>query len=356
MATLHGTLKRLWQRLRGSVARLVRRVSARLFKREVAAGHFETGSASSWRGYVSTAPGVEPARDFLLYVPRGWSRDRRAPLRVLCHGCRQTPEDFSALTRITERADRDGALVLLPRQSQSANAWGCWNWFDANTERGAGEAAIVAAQIVHVRRRYRARRERVWVAGLSAGGALAAVLGIRYPRLVRGILVHSGLACGAASSPGSALSVMRRGPDNDVGRVGDHARGSVRNAAPAEVALLAVHGDRDDVVAPVNALALVDQFLHFNGFRSTASDAAMPRSDATSHPSGAGRYPMRVDDWMRDARVVIRFVRVERLAHAWSGGDGAFAYADPQGPDAFDLLDRFIADVGHRAVAAPEAV
>src|SRR6187551_392313 len=209
-------LQRLWLRVRAFVARL--------FRREVAPGHFEAGHASSLRGLLTTAPLVAPSRDYLVYVPRGHSRLRRAPLVVLCHGCRETPEDIAALTRITERADREGWLVLLPRQLEGANAFGCWNWFDPNTSRGNGEAAIVAAQIVAVRRQYRARRERVWVVGLSAGAALAAVLGLRHSRLVRGVMTHSGLACAAASSPATALAVMAHGPDNDVARVADEAR------------------------------------------------------------------------------------------------------------------------------------
>src|SRR4029079_10846532 len=164
----------------------------------------------------------------------------------------QTPEDIAGLTRITEHADRRGSLVLLPRQVDGANAYRCWNWVEGNTSRGAGEAAIVAAQIVAVRRRYRARRERVWVAGLSAGGGLAAVVALRHPRLVRGVLVHSGLACGAASSPARALAVMKHGPDTDVGTIGANARAAQRDDPPLAVALLAIDGTRDDVVAPAN--------------------------------------------------------------------------------------------------------
>jgi len=297
------------------------------------------------RGYVANAPLVEPARDYLVYVPRGWNGRKRAPLRVLCHGCRQTPEEFVALSRIAEHADREGCLVLLPRQSTDANAWGCWNWFEANTERGAGEAAIVAAQILRVRRRYRARRERVWVAGLSAGGALGAVLGLRYPRLVRGVFVHSGVACGAAASAVTALSVMRHGPDNDVARVADEARSGMRHSALPDVALLVAHGDRDDVVAPVNAAALVRQFLRFNGDASATSDTALRPSDASSREEAGVHYALRTDDWWIDGRVRVRKAQIEGLGHAWSGGDAAFAYADPRGPDAFGLFARFIADV-----------
>src|SRR5690242_12475325 len=229
-----------WPRVRDALRSVKKRATTLLAKRKVAPGRFEFGSASSWRGYVATAPLVDPSRDYLVYVPRGWSRGRRAPLRVLCHGCRQSAEDLASLAHVADYADREGCLVLLPQQAADANAWGCWNWFETNTERGGGEAAIVAAQIVGVRRKYRARRERVWVAGLSAGGALAAVLGLRYPRLVRGVLVHSGLACGAASSPARALAVMKHGPDTDVGTIGANARAAQRDDPPLAVALLAI--------------------------------------------------------------------------------------------------------------------
>ena len=333
---------RLLARVRDVVARL-RASLAGLFRRELAPGRFEIGRTESWRGYITTAPAARPERDYLVYVPRGWSRWRRARLLVLCHGCRQTPEDFATLARIAARADRDGTLVLLPRQAREANPWGCWNWFDPNTERGAGEAAIVAAQIVAVRRRYRTRRERVWVAGLSAGGALAAVLALRHPRLVCGVLVHSGLACGAASSPARALAVMTHGPDTDVAGIGAAARAAQRDDPPLRVALLAIDGTRDDVVAPANGTALVEQFLRFNG-RVAGGATTLSSPDASSVTSAPDTYPFRSDDWTLAGSLVVRHVVVDGLAHAWSGGDATFAYADPRGPDALDLLARFIAE------------
>jgi poly(3-hydroxybutyrate) depolymerase len=332
-------LQRLWLRVRSLVARL--------FRLEVAPGRFEAGRASSVRGFLTTAPFVPAIRDYLVYVPRGHTRLRRAPLVVLCHGCRETPEDIAGLTRLTEHADRQGWLVLLPRQADSANAFHCWNWFESNTSRGAGEAAIVAAQIVAVRRHYRARRERVWVAGLSAGAALAAVLGLRYPRLVRGVLAHSGLACGAASSPATALTVMRHGPDNDVARVADDARATAGNV-PLRVTLLVIQGNRDDVVAPINGVGLVDQFLRFNehpaGGEGYRPAAALPPADATAREAGSGgRHGVRVDDWSIDGRVCVRHVAVEGMGHAWSGGNADYAFADPLGPDALELLVRLAA-------------
>jgi poly(3-hydroxybutyrate) depolymerase len=331
-------LRRFFQRITAFISRL--------FRREVAPGYFETGRAASWRGFVTTAPLSATARDYLVYVPRGHNRWRRSPLLVLCHGCRQTPEDFAALAGVAAHADRAGWLVLMPRQDDAANRWRCWNWFDVNTSRGGGEAAIVAAQIIDVRRRYRARRERVWIAGLSAGAALAAVVGLRHPRLVRGVFAHSGLPCGAASTPASALTVMRDGPDNDVARVADEARGA--RADPAErVALLVVHGDADDVVAPVNGVALVAQFLRFNAHPAGAAGYrradALPAADATAHETDGSRRTVRIADWSIGGSVVVRHVGVDGLGHAWSGGDAAHAFADPQGPDALDLFARFAA-------------
>ena len=326
----------------------VRALAAQVFRRPAAPGRFEFGSASSLRGYLTTAPLVEPARDYLVYVPRGFSRSKRAPLRVLCHGCRQSAEDLASLSRIAGYADREGCLVLMPMQSDAANGWGCWNWFETNTEHGAGEAAIVAAQILRVRRRYRARRERVWVAGISAGGALAAILGLRHPRLVRGVFVHSGLACGAAASAATALPVMRDGPNNDVVAVGDEARSRWHEATPPNVALLVVQGDRDDVVAPVHASALVRQYLRFNGDTLIASDMPLRRSDASSHEAAGARYGLRTDDWWIDGRVRVRAAMVEGLGHAWSGGDASYAFADARGPDALELFTRFVVDAEGR--------
>ncbi|HTL75682.1 MAG TPA: PHB depolymerase family esterase [Casimicrobiaceae bacterium] len=333
-----------WPRIRDALRRAKERAAALLGTREAAPGRFEFGSASSWRGYVATAPLVELSRDYLVYVPRGWSRGRRAPLRVLCHGCRQSAEDLASLAHVADYADREGCLVLLPQQAADANAWGCWNWFEANTERGGGEAAIVAAQIVAARRKYRAQRERVWVGGLSAGGALAAVLGLRHPRVVRGVFVHSGIACGAAASAGTALSVMQQGPDNDVVRVAAEALALAGSREPPNVPLLVVQGDRDPVVSPVNAAALVRQYLRFNGDTTVTSNSPLRASDASSHEEAGVRYALRTDDWWIDGRVRVRQASVEGLAHAWSGGDGAFGFADPRGPDALRLFERFVAD------------
>ncbi len=138
--------------------------AARLFRRKpVEPGRFVADSKLAWRGWLAVNPWLWPSREYLVYVPRAYGGWRRRPLLVLLHGCRQTPEDFAAATRIAALADSNGWLVLLPRQSGKANAWTCWNWFDKPTSAGRGEAAIIAAQIRAVRRAYRVHPRRIFV-------------------------------------------------------------------------------------------------------------------------------------------------------------------------------------------------
>lgn len=261
----------LWSRLVDCVAGW--------FRRAPAPGRFESGSAFSFRGFVTTAPMVWPSRDYLVYVPRGHTRWKRAPLLVLCHGCKQTAEDLAQSARIAELADRDGFVVLLPQQKDPANPWRCWNWFERRTTAGDGEAAIVAAQIRAVRRAYRIDPRRVVAAGLSAGGALAAIL-----------------------------------------------------------------GTGDAVVAPVNAVALVGQYLALNGVDTPGSDDALAPPDSDRRIEVAPGRTMRVREWRREGRLLARLVEIEGLGHAWSGGDPAQRFTEAAPPAASDLVAGLFAD------------
>ncbi|MEO5765935.1 MAG: PHB depolymerase family esterase [Casimicrobiaceae bacterium] len=332
---------RLWTRFRDFVARI--------FRREVAPGRFEQGARLAWQGWLGAAPFVWPRRECLVYVPKGWSRWRRSPLLVLCHGCRQSPEEFAEGTRIAAWADAGRWLVLMPRQKPEANPWRCWNWFDARTVAGAGEAAIVKAQIGWAARRYRANRRRVVVAGMSAGGALAAVMGLRGDGVVRAVVVHSGLACGAAASPASALVVMKHGPDTDVVALARAARLEAPHAA-LPVPLLAIHGDQDGVVAPRNAAALVRQYLALNGHPRAAvagaSAATLPDADReTRETTDEGRV-VTTRDWRVGTRLVVRHIDIAGLDHAWSGGDERLPFNDAAAPAATALIDAFLRDAG----------
>ncbi len=292
-----------------------------------------------------------PSREYLVYVPRGHSRWRRRPLLVLLHGCRQTPEEFAAGARIAAFADERDWLVLLPRQTPHANSWGCWNWFDRRTAAGKGEAAIVAAQVRAVRRLYGAHPRRMFLAGMSSGACLAAVLGLRFAKLFAAVGVHSGVACGAASSPVVALKVLATGADGDTDAIALQAR-TLTSTRALPLPLCVIHGESDNVVAEKNAAEVLRQFLVFNG-RLPPNTGALPDADASSATPLSDRRTMTTDDYRMDGRVVARRVRVAGLAHAWSGGDAAFAYNDLQPPDATALFGEFFtAQLGRRGVIA----
>jgi poly(hydroxyalkanoate) depolymerase family esterase len=323
----------------------VRDLVARIFRRRLPEpGRFKIGSNFSWRGWLASHPWTWPSRDYLLYVPRGYGGWRRRPLIVLIHGCKQTPEDISAATRIAAHADANGWLVLLPRQVAKANPWSCWNWFDTATSAGRGEAAIVAAQVRAVRRAYRVHPRKVYAVGMSAGGCLAAVLGLRHPKLFAGVFVHSGVACGAASAPLTAMRVLTYGADTNYEKIGANARADVpRRALP--VALLAIGGADDTAVAEINTIQLVRQYLVFNGKlvqQSHPPNVLPPADHETTSTLPAGRI-MTVSDYRDGVRLVVRRVRVTGLGHAWSGGDDAFPYNDSNPPDATALLAEFVA-------------
>jgi poly(hydroxyalkanoate) depolymerase family esterase len=320
--------------------------AARLFRGKPAEpGRFVADSKLAWRGWLAVNPWLWPSREYLIYVPRAYGGWRRRPLLVLLHGCRQTPEDFAAATRIAALADSNGWLVLLPRQSSKANAWTCWNWFDKTTSAGRGEAAIVVAQLRAVRRAYRVHPRRIFVAGMSAGGCLAAVLGLRHPKLFAGVAVHSAVACGAASGPMTAMKVLAHGADTAVEQIGAAARDAApRRALP--VPLLVVHGGDDHVVSLRNARQLVRQYLVFNGRldpEAMAPDELPPPDREITQQLSPGRTATTIE--YRDRiRTLVRMVRVDGLGHAWSGGDAAFPYNDPLPPDATALLGAFVAD------------
>jgi poly(3-hydroxybutyrate) depolymerase len=319
---------------------------SRLFRRKPPEpGRFEAGAKSSLRGWLAGAPWILPRRKYLVYVPRGHTNWRRVPLLVLIHGCRQTPEEIAAATRITTLADDLGCLVLLPRQNPHANAWGCWNWFDPATAHGWGEAAIVAAQIRAVRRKYWIHGKRVFLAGLSSGGGLVAAIGVRRPDLGAGAFVHSGVACGAASSALAAFGVLKNGADTDLAQIARGARaGADPDALP--VPLLALQGGEDNVVAPVNAAQLVRQYLVLNGHPAAnlGSGGELPPPDRTEAATTPDGRIVTTSAWHVADRVVARHVLVDKLGHAWSGGDDKYPYNDAHAPDATGLLATFIRD------------
>jgi poly(hydroxyalkanoate) depolymerase family esterase len=310
---------------------------AKLFRRRPAPqpGRFTLRQKSSLHGLINVAA-APPWREYLLYVPRGMERLAHPPLVVWIHGCRQDPEEFAAGTRITRYADERGFVVLLPRQNRLANPERCWNWFDRRTARGVGETAIVAAQAAEVAESLKIDRRRIYLAGLSSGGALAAALALHAPRLFRAVAIHSGLACGVANDAADAARAMASGPTGGVEETALQARAAAHGEA--RVPALVIHGADDKTVAPVNAIHLARQFLVFNGFDA----AALPPGAALPRP-GRLALPFRADEYYVGRRLGAKLVTISGLGHAWSGGDPAHPYFDGGHLEATRLICDFFA-------------
>lgn len=279
------------------------------------AGRFVSGS-------FTNASGTRP---YKLFVP-GTGAAQPRPLLVLLHGCKQNPDDFAAGTRMNELAQSQGWVVLYPGQPNTANGSGCWNWFQAaDQQRERGEPAILAGMTRHIIDTEGIDPRRVYAAGLSAGGAMAAILATTHPDLFAAVGIHSGLPHGAAHDVMTAFSVMRQGP----------SYGARLAALPAIV----FHGDQDRTVHPSNGVALIVQTDATGVLRPGSGPP--PRVETGRAPGGR-RYTRSVH---LDAagRAQAEHWVVHGAGHAWSGGSAAGSYTDPKGPDASAEMLRFFA-------------
>src|SRR4051794_6373744 len=289
------------------------------------------------------------ARPVYVYAPPDLDPAVPAPLVVMLHGCTQTAASFAAGSLMNRTADRHGFLVAYPEQSTEENPGRCWNWFSPSHQaRGGGEPASIAGAgraVAEAEDRWIVDPARVFVAGMSAGGAMAAAVAATYPDVFAAVAIHSGLAYGSARTLPAATQAMRRGgPDPEA--QGDAAFAAM-NAAARVVPAVVIHGTADAVVDPVNAQHAVRQWMATN--RRAAGGAYeldVDRPDAIVRDDGSGARPFTRRTWL-DARgrVVQELIEVEGLGHAWSGGAAGGAYTDPRGPSASDAIHDFFARV-----------
>jgi poly(hydroxyalkanoate) depolymerase family esterase len=275
-------------------------------------------------------------RRYWLYVP-GSYRGQKMPLVIMLHGCQQWPEDFAAGTGMNLLAEEQGFLVAYPGQSRSANGYRCWNWFNPRHQhRGRGEPSLIAGITRQVMDSYAVDAERVYVAGLSAGGAMTAILAATYPDLYAAAGVHSGLARGAARNVPSAYTAMQRGATEIAPEIlaAPMSLGGGRPSVP----MIIFHGDLDDTVHPSNARHVAEQaWPHAD---------TLLRHDRTQKRAKGGHSYTRTVYSDSARRAVMEVWEVHGSGHAWSGGNPAGSYTDPLGPEASREMLRFF--LGHR--------
>jgi len=271
------------------------------------------------------------SRAYKLYIPSGYT-GQPVPLMVMLHGCTQSPDDFAEGTRMNELAEEQMFLVAYPAQAQSANVSKCWNWFNAgDQQRDRGEPSLIAGITRQIMRDFSVEPERVYVAGLSAGGAAAAIMGSAYPDLYAAVGVHSGLACGAARDMPSAFAAMRQGGVPH------------RNEAKQPVPTIVFHGDRDTTVNPINGDQVIAQSKADSDLRTTVSRGQAPGGISytrTVECDDSG-HPM-LEHWV-----------LHGAGHAWSGGSPTGSYTEPRGPDASREMMRFFLEHLNPTAASP---
>ena len=273
-------------------------------------------------------------RQYKLYVPPGHA-GKSLPLVVMLHGCTQNPDDFAAGTGMNQRAQSQGFFVLYPQQSAEDNPSACWSWFKhEHQKRGSGEPALIASLTQAVVQQYRLDAGRVYVAGLSAGGAMAAVLAAAYPDIYAAVGVHSGLPAGAAGNVAQALMVMKSG-HSGISLPGKARKANAQTAStkhpPINIPTIVFHGDEDKTVHPRNGDKVI----------SAVNGSAAGKSQSEHGVSAQGRRYTRSTQQTDQSSAGSEHWLVHGAGHAWSGGQTAGSYTDPQGPDATGEMLRF---------------
>ena len=262
------------------------------------------------------------SRAYRLFIPSRY-QGQPLPLVVMLHGCTQSPDDFAAGTRMNFIAEEQTCFVVYPAQRSEANQSKCWNWFrTADQQRGGGEPSLIAGITRQIMRDYSVDPKRVYVGGLSAGAAAAAIMGATYNDLYAAVGIHSGLACGAATDMPSAFAAMRQG--------GGPGRRVISDGGPP-VPTIVFHGDRDMTVHPNNGDQILEQSV-----RTTSTQKQVHRGQI----AGGHAYTRTIHTGA-SGRGIFEHWNIHGAGHAWSGGSPAGSYTDPRGPDATREMLRF---------------
>lgn len=302
-----------------------------------------TNLPGRWKQSFFTLPGVglAPARRMLywLYVPSGAAADPRA-LVVMLHGCKQSATDFAISTRMNQLAERKGFAVLYPQQSAAADSHRCWHWYRRATQQGQGDVQLIANMVHQVQRKHGFDATRTYVAGLSAGAGLAAILALHHPQLIAAAGLHSAPVFGTADSPLSGFQAMQQGASLAY-RERAHEFAASQPQFPG-IPVMLIQGKTDPVVRRVNVDQLTTQFAIVN---APLLSSAEPVQRTYTGRAG-GRSPLhayKTSTYYAGRKPQVVKCEIDALGHAWSGGDDSVPFSVAPGPDATRLLWTFFA-------------
>jgi poly(hydroxyalkanoate) depolymerase family esterase len=289
------------------------------------------------------------SRDYYLYVPQN-GQAGPLPLVVALHGCEEDAVTFATQTGLGEIGEKYGFAVLFPQEAQQDNMFECWNWFKPeNQARDSGELSIVVGMIGQVNGQIQIDKNRIFVGGISAGGAMAANLLACYSDLFAGGLIHSGLEFEASTSDANAFQAMSSGSSTDPVSSASDAIRCTGSTAKLETVLI-IHGSQDTTVNPINSTLALRQFTQMNDLLDdgSANGSQTTTPIDTSHLTAPGGDTYDMDSYGGTGGTHIVNVTVNGMAHAWSGAHQSGQFADPKGPDAGEMMWQFLSKNCHR--------
>jgi poly(hydroxyalkanoate) depolymerase family esterase len=301
--------------------------------------------ASSGTFTQYTYNGSAGSRPYYVYTPANYQVGTPVPLIVMLHGCTQTPTDFANGTQMNTLADQDQFIVVYPQQTSTYNSLECWNWFQpADQSRGSGEPAIIAGIVQTVEQatsQWTIDTNRVYVAGMSAGAAMAVIMGATYPDIFAAVGVHSGLEYEAATSETAAVTAESQGGPSPTqqGQAAYNAMGSAARVVPT----IDFQGQSDYTVYPVNGDQVIEQWMETDHLASNGTyNASFSTPATTTNGQVPNGHSYTVETWNNsNGQEIEECWKINGMGHAWSGGSSSGSYTDPEGPSATNAMYTF---------------
>jgi poly(hydroxyalkanoate) depolymerase family esterase len=302
----------------------------------IAADNFITGSYN----------GILGKRDYKLYIPLSLDKNKKYPIVIMLHGCEQSAVDFAKGSRIIEWAERKKFMVLLPEQNPQYNSYKCWNWVLPINNTRTGEPEVIISMLDEVIRKYSGDQNRVFAAGMSAGGTMVSILGNCYPERFKALATHDGAQYYATSTGSDFSDVVLYGASvapATAAQMGSNCSAFVRNR-PKQMPIIIFHGMSGPLMSPAHAFQVEAEFKMFNdlldnGVRDNSYylEKSVTFVPATKTAYGYNKYVLINPNH----EVLIERYMINDLSHSWSGGTKDMSYNDPKGPDATGFIMEF---------------
>lgn len=291
-------------------------------------------------GVVSSYANAQGKLDYLVYTPPAYQQGTELPLLLLLHGCTQDPYQLDTASGMRTVADQNNFMIVYPQQNAASSPHRCWNWYDnRNQQRESGEPSLLVGIINQVQQDYSVDANRVYVAGISSGGAMTSILASCYPDVFAAAAVHSGMSYDASNSPIEAITAPLSGSQVPPDVAGTNAY-QCAGAASQPIPVLIFHGTADTIVVPENANDAIAQFAQTNDYADddTDNDSVVAQPTNTENAQVEGGHSYTVENYEYNGELLLQRYIVDGMWHMWSGGTGILPLSDPKAPNASQIM------------------